>query len=131
VRVETVVVVKPPNGRWLVFAVAALAVVSASLVPTGAAPSAVEEAHATANLVWHAATYFLLTALALHAVDDRERWLVVAAGIIVLGAGVELAQAFVPYRTASLFDVAANAAGVFAALGFAWCARQARTVRKV
>jgi VanZ family protein len=101
--------------RWYVFVAFALAVVAASFAPTGAAPGAVQGAHASYDLLWHAATYAVLAAVGFYAAE-RERWLVVAVGVVVLGAAVETGQAFVAYRTASIGDGAANAAGVAVAL---------------
>lgn len=63
----------------------------------------------------HAAAYFALALVAFYA-SDRDRWLVVAVGVAALGAGIEVAQAFLPHRTASVADAAANVVGVAAAL---------------
>ena len=104
--------------RWLVFAACAVAVVVASFVPTGAAPPAAEEAHAASDGLWHAATYTVLAATGFYAAG-RNRWFVVAVGVVVLGACVEVGQAFVAYRTASIADAAANVAGVAVALALA------------
>lgn len=107
------------RNRFGVFVAAVAAVVVASLVPTEAAPSAAAEAHAASDLLWHAATYAALTFVGLYAVE-RERRLVVAGVVFCVGAGVEGAQAFVPYRTASLLDVAANSVGVVSAVVVAY-----------
>ena len=104
--------------RWFVFAACAAAVVVGSFVPTGAAPSPAAEAHAAADGLWHATTYAVLAATGFYAAE-RERWLGVALGVILLGAAVEVGQAFVAYRTASLADAAANGAGVAVALTLA------------
>ena len=113
--------------RWLLVVVVVVGVVGGSLARPSAAPAFVWEAP---GWLRHAGAYFVVALLAFYATE--ERWHpTVAVGVIALGAGVELAQAFVPYRTASLVDVAANAAGVFAAVAVVWCARYARSVRKV
>lgn len=105
--------------RWSVFAVAAGAVVVASLIPVGTAPEAAADAHASSDLLWHAVTYAAVTAVGLYAAG-RDRWLTVAVGVFALGAGVEAAQAFVPYRTASAADAAANGVGIVAAVVVAY-----------
>jgi VanZ family protein len=100
---------------WLIFAAFAAAVVVGSFVPTGAAPPAAERAHAASEFLWHAATYAVLAATGFYAAG-RDRWFVVAVGVVALGGAVEAGQGFVAYRTASLLDGAANAAGVAVAL---------------
>lgn len=85
---------------------------------------------AVSDKLYHAAAYFVLTLVALYVFDD-ERPLFVAVGVVALGAGVEVAQGFVPYRTASLLDAVANAVGAAFAVGVALCVQYARDVRKV
>jgi VanZ family protein len=70
---------------------------------------------AVSDKLYHAVAYFVLTLVALY-IFDGERPLVVAVGVVALGAGVEVAQGFVPYRTASLLDAVANVVGVAVAL---------------
>jgi VanZ family protein len=111
---------------WLVVGSAALGVVAASLV----SPSVLSMPVAVSDKLYHAVAYFVLTLVALYIFDD-EQPLFVAVGVVVLGAGVEVVQGFVPYRTASLLDAGANAFGVAVALGVTWCAQYARGVRKV
>jgi VanZ family protein len=109
---------------WLVVGAAALCVVAASLV----SPSVLSMPVAVSDKLYHAVAYFVLTLVALYIFDD-EQPLVVAVGVVALGAGVEVAQSFVPYRTASLLDAVANAVGVAIALGVTWCAIRAESVR--
>lgn len=45
-------------------------------------------------------------------ITPRPRWSILAAQIFALGAGLECAQALLPYRTASLADVFANSCGI-------------------
>jgi len=97
--------------------VAAVAVVLAvvvvgSLVSPSSLPA---PALAGSDKLQHAAAYFALSLVAFYA-TDRDRWLAVAVGVAALGAGVEVAQAFLSYRTASVADAAANVVGVAAAL---------------
>lgn len=51
-------------------------------------------------------------------VAGRPRWLV-ALGLTALGAGLEAAQALVPWRSTEVWDVAADAAGAFAGAALA------------
>ena len=110
----------------MVVVAAALGVVAASLV----SPSFLSMPVAVSDKLYHAVAYFVLTLVALYIFDD-EKPLFVAVGVVVLGAVVEAAQGFVPYRTMSLLDTVANAVGVAVALSVTWCAQYARGVRKV
>ena len=101
-----------------VFVGCAVAVAVASFVPTGTAPGSLQKTHAVYNGVWHAGTYAALAVVGFYAFD-RDRWLVVAAGVVVLGAVVEAGQAFITYRTATVADVLANTAGVVVAFAVA------------
>ncbi|MDZ7689537.1 MAG: VanZ family protein [Halobacteriales archaeon] len=103
--------------RRILFAVAVVAVVAASLVSDPYLPTADFVPGVASDKVWHAVGYFCLTLVALYVFDQRP--LVVAVGVVLLGAGVELAQSFVPYRTASLLDMAANTVGVVFAVAVA------------
>jgi VanZ family protein len=58
--------------------------------------------------------YFVLTLVGFYATETEKHK--VAVVVFALGAFVELTQAFVPYRTASLADVAANGVGVVGAV---------------
>lgn len=87
-------------------------VVVGSLISPSSLPA---PALAGSDKLQHAAAYFALALVAFYAIDS-DRWLAVAVGVVALGTGVEAAQAFVPYRTASVADAAANAVGVIAAL---------------
>jgi VanZ family protein len=101
--------------RGFLFAVCAAAVVVASFVPTGTAPEPVRGAHAASDAVWHAATYAALAGVGFYAFG-RDRWLVVAVGVVLLGASVEAGQTLVAYRTATVADAVANSVGVAVAL---------------
>ncbi len=76
----------------------------------------------------HAGAYLTLT-LWFCGVHERRHWPLVAAGLLLLGAGIEFAQGRTGYRQADLADMAANAAGigiglaVAAAGADAWCRR--------
>lgn len=115
------------DTRWIVLAVAVVGVVVASLVSDPQVPTVSFVPGVASDKVWHAVGYFCLTTVALYVFDERP--LVVAVGVVVLGAGIELVQGFVSYRTASLLDATANAVGVAVALGVVAAVRQAERVR--
>jgi len=104
--------------RRILFVFAVAAVVVASLIADPYVPTADFVPGVASDKVWHAVGYFVLTLVALYVFDDK-RPLFVAVGVVLLGAGVELAQAFVPYRTASLLDMTANTVGVVVAVAVA------------
>lgn len=63
----------------------------------------------------HFMAFFALTYLAFRIWPAGRAWL--AAGLLLLfGAGIEVAQLFIASRSASLFDLACNAAGITAAI---------------
>jgi VanZ family protein len=66
------------------------------------------ELHEPWDKVWHFLAYSALTLLLWIGTDGRRAALVVGA-VMVLGAGDELRQAFVPMRTADALDFAADA----------------------
>jgi VanZ family protein len=71
----------------------------------------------------HAIGYTVLTAGLASVFDARTRRLLLVSAVIavVYGAGIEIVQGFLPYRSLSIADFGANAVG--AALGVAvWAA---------
>ncbi len=63
----------------------------------------------------HAAAYFSLALLpALH--EPRRIWLAQTAAALLMGLGLEVAQALFTSRAFEATDIAANAVGVWAAL---------------
>ncbi len=74
----------------------------------------------------HGGAYLILT-LWFCGVHERRHWLLVVAGLLLLGAAIELAQGRTGYRQADLADMAANASGIAVGLGLAaagagaWC----------
>lgn len=105
-------------GRYAPPVAAALCVLVASVVdpPTSAAPTAGPLGVVGVDKWLHAAGYGLVGFLAARALGGRTRRTVALAVLTVtaFGAGVELAQAFVPSRTFDLLDAAANAVGAVA-----------------
>lgn len=61
----------------------------------------------------HALAYFVLASW-FFAMFPKRVWLVVA-GCLVLGGGIEVVQATLPYRTMDFYDFIADAVGVAAA----------------
>ena len=107
----------PLASRYLVaaFVLCLTAILYLSLAPSDATPAA--------NLGWdkarHALAYFVLTGLGLFAFGPR---LVLLGGVVLLGAGVEAAQAAMGLgRQGDLADLAANLTGEGAALAI-WLA---------
>jgi VanZ family protein len=120
-RKATVVEVKK---RWLIFGIVITATVGASFVPVSTAPEPAQKMHAASDLLWHAATYAVVATAGFYAAD-QDRWVFVAVGVFAVGACVEVAQGFIAYRTASLFDAAANAVGVSVSLAAASLTKKA------
>jgi len=111
---------------WLVVVAAALGVVAASLVSPSSLPS---PARLGSDKLQHTAAYFVLALVSLYATEtDNYK---VAVVVFALGVCVELAQSFVPHRTASAADIAANGFGVAAAVVVALLVERAESVRKV
>jgi VanZ family protein len=79
-----------------------------------------------ADKVYHMLAYLWLAVLPFFAFPSPKAALAGTIGMIPLGAGLEIAQYYVPGRSFSLADMAANALGVF--LGI-WLARYAKRFR--
>ena len=95
---------------WVVVVAAALGVVVASLV----SPSVLSIPVTVSDKLYHAVAYFVLALVGFYATETEKYKIAVV--VFALGACVELTQAFVPYRTASFADVAANSVGVVGAV---------------
>jgi len=92
------------------FALCLLAILFLSLAPADATPAP----DLGGDKVRHAMAYFVLTGLGLLAFGLRA---VLLGGILLLGAGVEIAQALMGLgRQGDLADLAANLSGEAAAL---------------
>lgn len=65
--------------------------------------------------VQHFLCFFVLTVW-FCGLYDRRRYALVALGLILYAAGSEVIQGFLSYRTASLGDLVADAAGVVAGI---------------
>ncbi|NJB67417.1 VanZ family protein [Desulfobaculum xiamenense] len=64
------------------------------------------------DLVEHLLAYTWLALLPMRAFRTRQAAIVAAGSMVFLGAGIEIAQHFVPGRFTSWADMAANTAGV-------------------
>ena len=73
----------------------------------------VPDAPAHMDKYLHAATFFVLT-LWFCGAFDRERWVLVALGLFLFGAAIEIAQGRTGYRTAEVADMVANTLGLVA-----------------
>lgn len=114
------------RGKIAAFAIVLAMVVVGSLVSPSSMPT---PGFAGWDKIQHAAAYFVLAVVSFYATETENYK--VAVVVFALGTCVELAQAFVPYRTASLLDAAANGFGVAVALCVVWCAQYVRNVRKM
>lgn len=101
---------------WIAGAVLlALAIVFGSLLP-----GPVVESVASWDKLQHTGAYLVLT-LWIIGMVGRRRYLWAAGGAFLLGAGVEVAQALLTEtRQGDVRDLAANSAGVLAALAAAY-----------
>lgn len=99
--------------RWLWIACIVLgvaAVVAASLLPIPA-----EDLAGGSDKFWHFLTYFVLALFSAGIVPAERLWRL-ALRCLLLGAGLEAAQAFLTEtRQADWADMAANAAGILCA----------------
>lgn len=89
-------------------------VAACSLVPPGSTAKRIIDSTMNDKL-GHAAAYFSLALLpALH--EPRRIWLAQTAAALLMGLGLEVAQALFTSRAFEATDIAANAVGVWAAL---------------
>ncbi len=101
--------------RWIgLWVLAIVAVVVVCLMPPPALPPLPDHS----DKVEHFASYFLLAFGAVQLFATRRALLLAAAGLVVLGVGIEIAQgALTSDRSADPYDALANSVGV--ALGMA------------
>ena len=99
----------------LSFAIGILAVTSLSLSPQDALP----EVHLWDKLQ-HLAAYAVLATCGAVGYQGRRSRLMVGAGLMLLGCGLEVAQTVIPGRNPSVDDAVANIAGIALGLTTAW-----------
>jgi VanZ family protein len=106
----TIMIHSPTPLRRAVFWLGVLTVVTLSLIPGDQLPSV----FAWWDKAQHALGFALLTALGLLAYG-RSRWYV-PAGLLLLGALIEVAQAASGWRTGDWKDLLADAIGILVAM---------------
>jgi VanZ family protein len=103
------------NIARLSFTIGVLAVTWLSLTPRDALPEID---------LWdkpqHLIAYAVLAICGAVGFLERRPWLIVGVGLIMLGCGLEVAQAAVPGRNPSIGDIVANIAGIALGLATAW-----------
>lgn len=107
--------------RWSAVAVAAAAIAAVSLLIVP--PETPDTGAVGFDKLWHGATYLgfgLLLAYALVGADlpVRTKAALVFGIATLFGIGIEVAQAFVPYRRYDVLDMVANAVGAACACGW-------------
>jgi len=92
-----------------------------------ALPEAPQPRALNIDKVRHAAAYALLGALAARAMAGAARrggtfaFVVAFFTVLIVGAGTEIIQAYVPGRSADVVDLGADlAGGIFGALAYVW-----------
>jgi VanZ family protein len=121
-----------PLGATVVVVVAAVVLVGSLLpVPTTASEASVVAPLGIGADKWvHAASYAVVAGLAAATRGWGRRvpaLVAVAVAVAVFGAGVEVAQSFVPGRTASGADAVANAVGAAVGVAGWWLLARRRT----
>ncbi len=97
----------------IVFSIGLIAVIALSVMPQGTVPDP-----GISDKFAHFAAYAALAlAGGIAYRGSRSVFILVAAGLLLLGIGLEFVQAFIPGRSASVYDGLANAIGI--ALGSA------------
>lgn len=113
-----------PRARIGVAALVGLAIVVGSLFPAPSTGGAELVVLPHADKLVHALAYAVFAVAVAGALAARDWRVALAAALLVVavGAGLEVAQTFVPTRTGDLFDAVANALGA-AAGTLAWRVR--------
>lgn len=91
----------------IAFFVGLLAVVALSVIPQEAKPDT-----GMSGKLNHIAAYAVLSLAGGIGYRGRQPLFVMAAGLVLLGAGLEFVQAFLPGRFANGYDVFANVVGI-------------------
>ncbi len=91
----------------IVFLIGLLAVIALSVIPQGAMPDT-----GLSDKLGHMAAYATLALAGGIAYRGARSLLILAVGLLLLGAGLELVQALLPGRFASGYDLLANLVGI-------------------
>jgi VanZ family protein len=94
------------------FAVTVVAILVLALMPASHSADWFPQA----DKLRHALAFITLWMLGVRARFGRGRGLSLAAGLLLFGVGIEVAQSFTPDRDASAFDVMADTLGI----GLGW-----------
>ncbi len=97
-----------PEAVVAFWACAAIYVIQQSLTPRPELPFS----FVAADKLAHFAAYFALALLPFAGFRDARRARAASLSMLVLGALMEACQSFIPERSASVLDMAANALGV-------------------
>lgn len=111
------------NFPLLAFLAGVILVIYLSLFPAALIPVEVT----TWDKANHAAAYAMLAFVGGLSIGTGRPLLLVAVALLILGGGLEIAQAAVPNRTPSPFDVLADAVGIALGISFAigaWAVRR-------
>ncbi len=106
----------------LSFTIGVIAITWLSLTPRDALPP---EIH-TWDEPQHLMAYAVLAICGAVGFLGRRPRLIVGVGLIVLGSGLEAAQAAIPSRNPSIGDAIANIAGIALGVAAAWMGNQMR-----
>ena len=107
---------RPLRYSWLWLGIGGILVV---LVIAGSLGPAMSVIGARSDKLMHLVAYLVL-AVWFGGVYRPARYPLLAAGLLVLGAVMEVAQGMLPYRSMELADALANAAGVLAGIVLCW-----------
>ncbi|MEP6907464.1 MAG: VanZ family protein [Pseudoxanthomonas sp.] len=95
-------------GLWLgAWTLAIVALIVICLIPLSGLPPL----PANSDKVEHLAGYLVLSAAAVQLFHGRALWFA-AAGLVLLGIGIEWAQGLTTYRSSDPYDALANSVGV-------------------
>ena len=95
----------------IAFAVGLLAIVMLSLLPQDSLPSV-----RISDKIYHILAYGCVALAGGFGFRGIRQRLIIALGMLLLGAGLELLQGLMPSRFMSLADIYANVAGILAGL---------------
>ncbi len=107
--------------KWVLrlWAAAALSFFVISLIPSLQLPSVHH-----ADLVIHGAVYIVLAGIPVAMVDELRIAIAMSIFLGFVGMAVEVAQSYVPGRTASELDAMANWVGIMLGMALGWAIKQ-------
>ena len=98
----------------IIFAFLLLSIIAASVIDYSNIPSIGLSAEGGAGLGYHFWGYLIAAVLSWIAFRNHNAWVISIIGLLlfVLGTGLEILQAYLPYRTFNPKDIAANILGL-------------------